>query len=1076
MTTTFYVDTNRQNASHKSKDTNSEWEYKLSNSMQLPAGTTIGIQDAFIHKQGISGATIEINENIEEELFFSVYLSDNPHFVPKNGFFDFRNNTTITNNHAYKPSFLPFGITDPRSFFGRFGNAPRVIDPDLQGEELGYDEMAGQEGGSSNAGRYTNMPSWGQRIALWEDDTETNPRIDGATWGLVNDPYTCGYSEYPMMAIFVDSDETYATNANDLTFGGQIAANVPLAEVGLNDPRFKPYVKSVKIFIPKGVYSVGELADLIDGQINGNYTNVKNDDFYQDSITKKINEQTYTGTLETDGIYSKVESYDRFSPGNTRPDKATNDAGTPDDELSAVLNQVAKYPNYNAGHGPRDEPAYFFPTVNPSGSFGLGLPFNDRYNLPYYDNIRLDIVRYNAQGQQENANVPKYALAYAERKNGGTAPNVTCIKGRQPVIPDKNQLMYIPVHYYNHLVQMWKYNDEGAGAAHQNSYLEKTGNWTINTKRMFRYAFQQRQNLFAPSVVNGDIGADSGNNGAAIGLHHVMKTNSAADWFHPGTGNTEATGVVGVTPTNFAYDIFKQGYYVGTPDFSFSYDSDKSSYSIQGLHQSKRMPSCDARGNPTAAEGQTGLYLKRTAEYFTDFFVNPVRSNGRVTTINGIPPNQQTDAQKRYVTNYNKNGGSNGFVANIKNVLNKNESRVGGVAIYNWAMTTARKLGDIKPETYQEPDYLGNNQKVYDDNYTYLWTFQEYFSTREKALAAWDTTIWARLGFSFDNLQNTDSWEKCHYYDLPVDKYDNQFQPDDSNPNNNHPRNDRMTKDNFYFEERTQMFFKNEDFKVYGKTTDASIGVDSAPTISTTFNNKIFDYTPDKTPEVPSPSAIPQIIRTYDNHDTATPFLPTIAALDSTLFPATNPVLRSLIKSNGTSSSADGNLKAHPAAFDTSYGYDNSLYGFKSCVPVSVESKEILASKLPQLSTQGYYLVSSDIIDGYQDDTKQGNNLPLLGIVPISNLSNQDFIAAQSDITHTLQQAKVLNSIKIKILNPDLTSPILKESSSVILSITTPLPQQSALLGPPSDNTNNKEETKKAEKRREKQPNPHTLP
>ena len=41
MSSTFYIDTNRQNSSVKSKDNNSEWEYRLSNNLQLPAGTEV---------------------------------------------------------------------------------------------------------------------------------------------------------------------------------------------------------------------------------------------------------------------------------------------------------------------------------------------------------------------------------------------------------------------------------------------------------------------------------------------------------------------------------------------------------------------------------------------------------------------------------------------------------------------------------------------------------------------------------------------------------------------------------------------------------------------------------------------------------------------------------------------------------------------------------------------------------------------------------------------------------------------------------------------------------------------------
>ena len=78
---------------------------------------------------------------------------------------------------------------------------------------------------------------------------------------------------------------------------------------------------------------------------------------------------------------------------------------------------------------------------------------------------------------------------------------------------------------------------------------------------------------------------------------------------------------------------------------------------------------------------------------------------------------------------------------------------------------------------------------------------------------------------------------------------------------------------------------------------------------------------------------------------------------------------------------------------------------------------------------------------------KRGTPISLLGIVPISNLSNQDFIQSRNDIVHTIQNTTVLNSIKIKVLKPDLTAPRLQDSSSVILKIVRPLQQGQGLIG-----------------------------
>ena len=146
----------------------------------------------------------------------------------------------------------------------------------------------------------------------------------------------------------------------------------------------------------------------------------------------------------------------------------------------------------------------------------------------------------------------------------------------------------------------------------------------------------------------------------------------------------------------------------------------------------------------------------------------------------------------------------------------------------------------------------------------------------------------------------------------------------------------------------------------------------------------------------------------------------------------------------------------------TKYSYENSTYWCKIRVPLLTESKNIVATKLPQLSEQGYYIITSDIIDGYEDEVKEGTPIPMLGIVPISNLSNQDFITTKNDIVHILQQAKNLNKIKIKVLNPDLTAPSLLENSSVILRITTPLPQNTNQIGNQQEDGEQKNERTKA--------------
>ena len=1090
MTSTFYIDTNRQNSSVKSKDTNNEWTYKLSNNIQLPAGTEIAIQDTFIHKQGISGSTIEITEDIEETMYFSFYQSDNPQFIPKNTFGLDTRTMVNSKSRGFQPSFCPFGILSNNSTY----NPDNIING---GFEQGFPKQSGYETPAShierevnklaadgsligifsdNGSNYYNEPCMQQRVALWGDDSNGRPRCERPQFNNLSDPYIMGYTEQPMMAIYVSNTEVYTDNFGDTYDGGFYSSICPSFNNGgqppndnvihknkfpyspnVADHRFMPYVKSVDIFIRSGVYSIGEISDLIENQINGKYVNLKEkDDYYSDTITQKVNNGTFTGTLETSGVYQKVQPLDRWG-GNEGLD---SDELMPDGTGASVrLKNIMSMTEYNGNQkGSHNENSYLFPDINPTGKRYIGTPFNDRYIVPYMSDTLTTNINYKiANGTVVQGVVPTYLLPYNDIPNCSRNYNsadlnmIGCVKGRKPVLPTEDQVFYIPVHFYNQLIKLWKHSDVGANSASINAYLKKTQNWTINTRRMFRYSFQQKLNMYADSVSsnNGNDTATEGLNninGAFIGLHTKHKTNTKADYLgqdpHYNTFVVHDPSFSGwdkqyrqptmLSSESYNYDIASQGYYIGTPDFSFTYDSDMSSYSIKGLHQSVRMPSCDAEGNPISSEGESGAFLKRPSQQMAKDFVVPKRTKKYIASHP-----EDTD----YASKYDTEGGETGFAERIKSCLNASETRVGGIAVYNWAYQTALKYGDIDPKTYTENDGEGNPYKVFDSNYQYLWKFQDFFSTIDKAKEAWEKSLWFRLGFTYDNLQNEESYEKCGYYDLPVDKYSNAG------------ATQTEINANTYFDKRTRMYFPNEDFRVYGKTTNADIGLDIPPTVSTTFNSSLFQYTPTpkSTTDDKNTNKLYQIVRTYDNNDISTPMFSGDPNLDTDAYSDT--AITNGVRVAGNTS--------------TMYSYINSMYWSKIRVPVLTESKSIIATKLPQLSKQGYYIITSDILDGYADEIKQGQPLAILGIVPISNLSNQDFITTKNDIVHTTQQVKNLNSVKIKILNPDLTAPLLLENSSVILRITTPLPQNTQQIGSQQEDGSQKNDRKKTNQ------NPH---
>jgi len=133
---------------------------------------------------------------------------------------------------------------------------------------------------------------------------------------------------------------------------------------------------------------------------------------------------------------------------------------------------------------------------------------------------------------------------------------------------------------------------------------------------------------------------------------------------------------------------------------------------------------------------------------------------------------------------------------------------------------------------------------------------------------------------------------------------------------------------------------------------------------------------------------------------------------------------------------------AYPDASQSLYNniksYAGAISGSYTIINVQVEDRPIVARNLPTLSIYGYYLITSNIVPSHDDIVQKATPLPLLGVVPKSSLSNQDFIAVDNQIVHTLRNPLVTNNIKIQVLNPDLSPANLNPNSSVILKIVTP--------------------------------------
>ena len=254
--------------------------------------------------------------------------------------------------------------------------------------------------------------------------------------------------------------------------------------------------------------------------------------------------------------------------------------------------------------------------------------------------------------------------------------------------------------------------------------------------------------------------------------------------------------------------------------------------------------------------------------------------------------------------------------------------------------------------------------------------FEDYYLSESSRNAAWNSCWLSRLGFSYNDLNKV---EKYKTYDLDIE----QVMP--------------------------------------GFTQDNTIDSSSITTISTQYNDinyggKKAGDTDDGTGqnvayEIPGVKSL----QTFNMVDVALP-----------CFPVNN---NNLNFPNG-----DGGFSKQINIMQ----YSNSFYPYACMFPILTDTATTIASNLPILNVNPYYIISSDIVS--KSDIFNGNkNLPLLGVVPVSSLSNEDFIySAFSEIIAPITNDKFINSLSITILNSDLSVPKLGAFSSVILKITFP--------------------------------------
>lgn len=918
LTEIVYLDCNRQN-SVKSESNTNEWEYRIGEEgLVLPQGTQISIQNSLINKKGLTGNSIVIDEDIDETISINYYKTDNENFAP-----------------------IGAKVSNPND--------------DAQFEAL-YDDYTAKASSHSFVRRdqaKTTIPELYRGHGNFLSPETNGNQVSS----------DIGKSEAPLSAVH-------------LTVGENFADTQPTGITRWTDYFIEPLTKDIGIFIPKGVYGVSQMAKLIEDQMDGKlvYDRVKQNDFNTDYIEDKLINLTDNSSKTTDfdnnTTYIKklaIDTHDgvnadndwsepwlsNYQGYNTGISCQPSDALNPD--FTKIYFATKSFQNGVSGSGTDPDPyqmntnnlpstgVLFFPETMERVFYGAwelttASPTGTGQPVEFGGVIRFDNCIRGYEGSPYVAGALKFGTyaqidrrAFNENENGENSQN-TDFEPPLRVFPNGERegsaLFTIPK-YVNEMRKVYITAPATTEASGIPTDLEK-----YNSRKKYLYSMNVAIQEYNPRPAPNPLDTTRPLNAGIPTLNHGDSFYFVKDPVPLESLKTQPRPAV-ISNTGYDYNPLRNGFYVGTPDFRLNWSPDTSSYNINNLHQPWRIPAYDNYGNQIESAGEEGVMIKRANEnsknqFFTDNTPNP----------NYIHPS---------------------FQRSFQNTV----SRYGGIGVYNWARSIARKYGDI--------DWT--NPKLFNQDKLHLLTFNDYFTTTTKAKTAWKSSIWARLGFTYEQMCNEDAYELNQYYDRPI-----------------------------------LGDLPSDNPRLWGTTTKVDLGVGASSAIATAYNPTEVLVEGEKNHIAP---------RTYNNFDINTPF-----NVAGTAIPY---------------KSSAGNTNDYGGDVNNIYSYFSSMWKEMTGTIVLTKGRPLQALSLPTLNEQGYYIITSDILEAHEDSLKNSKGMGLLGVVPFSQQATNDFMSNTEPLIHIINQKKILNSVKFKVLYPNLQNPEIDPNSSIILKIVRPV-------------------------------------
>ena len=742
MTTkSFFVDINRYSAQDNESSTTNIWDYKLNDTILAPAGSQISIENAFINQKGITGQSIEFEEDFVETIQYYTYITEDQQSVPSAVSQAKKNFGTtgliyddLLNNLADTGRTRLFLNNDEGSIASATYNALNGFQLGGCGTPLILSSKPFQQFDEPQITKSVGATAVATSLIL------TCP-TDGLEAGMSITSTTTGIFDINIRVVSI-------TDATHL-----VMSRLPIQNSGSGfeaifknnaDYFVQPAPTSAFITIKKGVYGIQQLTTLINKQFNnqlqsGTTLPISN-------VEAAIATQDWNGTLN----FNNSGFTRQVVPLKFRP--------APDGQYHRNINE----------EDPSTAPTHCF------------IPAWDYANIRDQFHPKQKPVQINYSQRADELNVNHGPIFFLQDNNKADT-------------------------YTNQIYQVLL-------AKNANVFEIGVRHGLTTGLRVEGLGIQKGTTVVS---VQG-----TGDKDIYLSHPYVGETGAVELFFYANIDLTEDTGEA---RNVLDYQIGPRGLTVGAPEVNLQFDTDTSAFTLNNLHASYRIASHDILGVENASAGKTGVGLKRIAEIFD---VKPYGDAQSLWGAGGAAPQHTGNTQSgknivfnlRLVSNGEESisdigvgasltgdgfplvnnipakilevneiitlgdsSGTNEFVfavrldraststhtgstytivnegttdakkTSLRSCLETPVSRIGGVIIYNFAKSTAVKYGDrILP-----------TETTFSSHASY----EDFFSSRKQAEKIWKSkTIWGKLGFSYDQLNDVSYMETISQY------------------------------------------------------------------------------------------------------------------------------------------------------------------------------------------------------------------------------------------------------------------------------------------------------------------------